>query len=175
MSAEEKDVKTRIDLDTLARTTLEESKGDFDNAVKLLEEHAIKDTTIWNEWTQPLIHQACYDILLRARIADRGKLLKSIERREQHGETNGADRVAAEVRSIFDTPLPHNRSITVGDATHADLLKASDAYRKTASTMLVRARWMELLAGHVKGRRKVKNALDEAQADRLYMEALNNE
>jgi len=170
MSAAESAIQNEIDIRDIARSTLEEAGGDAITAAKLLEDHAKRDVNVANALLLPLLHQACYDAIRAVCKQERGFIWKAAEQDLKRQATAGASRVRAHGRRLMDFILPHGAQ-RLGEATRAELIRAVEFYRKQAQTELQRARWLELVAERVEGRRKVKNALSEDRLGELFREA----
>jgi len=173
MSAARDEMENRIDIADIARSTLDAANGDALKASALLEQHARRDVKVANALLLPLLHQACYDAIRAVCKLERGYIWRQAASDLARHNSEGANRVRSHGRRLMDFILPHG-AMRIGEATNAELLRAVDFYRKQARTEMQRARWIELIAQHVEGRRKVKNALTEDRLSELYQQAVED-
>jgi len=137
-----------------------ESATDVSEASRMLEEEARKDADLYNHLTEPFLARACYDAVRTEYQSER----KQIWTAPNYTEGGNGHRVKEHARTLLDFPLPNGKRMR--DATKADLLEASEFYRKQAADMARKARWLEQVAESV-GKKKVGNALSAEDLEQM--------
>ena len=163
-------MEQQIDIIDIARQALEQARGDAYKATGILEEHAKRDVNLANELLMPLLHQACYDAIRQVCIRDRGYVAKQADAALAQQATTGAERIQSHATRLMTFLLPLGQK-RLEDATRPDVEANAAFYRKQASTMSQRSRWLELVARALTGKKKVKTVLTEDALLQLWQEA----
>jgi len=159
-----------IDIVEIARKALEKAHGDAYKGAQILEGMARKDVAIANELLMPLLHQASYDAIRKVCMRERGYVARHADSAVASMARSGAKSVQSHATRLMAFLLPLGQK-KLQDATRADIEANATFYRKQASTMSQRGRWLELVANEVTGKKRVKAALTEERLFALWQEA----
>lgn len=160
----------KIDILEIAEQALNQAKGDAYKAAAILEQHAKRDVNLANELLMRLLHTACYDAIRKVCIRERGYVARQADSVVTAIAKTNAKSVQSHATRLMAFLLPLGQK-RLEDATKTDIEANATFYRKQASTMGQRARWLELVANQLQGKRKVKAALTEDVLLSLWQEA----
>jgi hypothetical protein len=144
-----------------AREALLAADNDVLKATEALRQRVKGNPALFRQLMEPLVHDACYDAVRAQCRVQRSAIWSPPVHR-----ADSADRVKALAQSnLMSFPLPGG--LRLGDATREDVVKAREFYASQADSMAHKARWLELVAQSLTGRKTVAKALTETRLQEL--------
>ena len=153
--------QAEVNIPELAKSFLEKSGGNTVEAVQQLERYALQDVDVSSALLSPLLRQACYDAIRAVCRKER----RAIWTAPNYSKGGNGGRVHEHASRLMDFILPNG--IRLGEARRDEVMAATDFYRKQASDMSYKARWLEAIADKVEGKKMVKSCLSESDLMKL--------
>lgn len=155
-----------------ARESLASANGDIKAAVETMRKIVAKDRRLRDELTEPLIGEACYDAIRAILRGDR-RTIWLAPRAEDGAKEAEARVVHLASGNLLMFPLPGGKRLA--EAMREEISAAATFYSRQASDMKHKARWLELVAKAVPGKRKAGQVLTETRLRELQEEAGKDE
>ena len=148
-----------------AREALEGTATTEEAARRLLE-MAKLDSELYRKIVEPYELSACIDAIKAVRTNERAAIWK-LPMKPARENAPARALARANTYTILDFPLPGAGRLA--DATKAEILEAASIYRKQATDMAWKARWLEAIAAKL-GRSKVSAKFTVEDLERLQKE-----
>ncbi len=139
-------IKNAIDSAASAREPLVE-------ATNFLEMTIRTSPSLYREVLDPLIRRACYDLICESYRSSRKLLWMSTSRPQAAPNANGEALCRVNRALLMDYRL--NNGVRLGDADYSLVRENADFHSKQGNAMLIKARWLELIAGRLSSTEEV--------------------
>lgn len=158
-----------LTISATARTALEKANGDVIAATELMVGWVKKDPTLYKPLMDPLVKDACYDVIRSACQRER----RAIWQMKQPSAEDQRNRVVAlaggTANTLLDFPLPGG--LRLRDAKRDDVTAAAEFYGRQSKDMGAKAKWLQLIAQHVPAKKTVREVMSDARLAELREEA----
>ncbi len=152
-----------------ARSALEQAEGDVVKATGILVARVAKDPTLYKPMMDPFIKTACYQAITSQCQQQRRTIWNS----KQPTAEQQRDRVVAlgqgTAATLMDFPLPGGMKLR--NAKRDDVSAAAEFYRRQSNDMAGKAKWLQLIAQHLTGKKTVSQVMTDARLTELREEA----
>lgn len=149
--------------------------GEYDAAAKLLEKWAREDTDLWLALTESILSTTCRNAVRDVGIKRRAEVWDNVPDTPQipvpQDQQGGRLRTIASKMSLLMFPMLDGK--VLGDSTRDDVMAMADWYRRRAKNMAHKAKWLELIAEQLTGKRHVKSCFSEQDLVALRKAAQN--
>lgn len=162
--------KSDVDLPALARQFLGED-GDVRAATTAFAAYARSNRKVRDTLTEPLIEDACYN-LIRRQVRSERRAIWLTPNYDEKQNAEGALVHAA--RSLMDFRLPIEGNPRLADASRDEIAAAVGFYETQAKDMAFKARWLTLVGQHVPAEKTVGDVLNDDRLRELQREATDD-
>lgn len=166
--AKKRDRKSVYDI---AHEAFDTAKGDTAKAAQLMERRVKSNRALLSELSEEFIKLVCKTATGTVLRAER-RAVWLPPNYDPGGKGNRVNALAAgNEEMLMRFPLPGGKLL--GDATHEELLDASEMYAKQAADMDLKARWLGMIAERVPEGKCAREVLNERQLQKMREEAAN--
>lgn len=166
--------ESTVDILAVVTECVEQAGGNFIAADKLLQDRMRADPTLYRAIINEMLSTVSWAIMRRYAHSER----KTLWTAPNYDAKQKGERVehlaAATYERLMLFPLPLHGMPRLGEATKEQVLAAVEFYRHLSEDTATKARWLELIANRLKGKRTVNQQLREADLVQLENQAKGN-